>query len=78
MFYTSMVSNSVDVEQALQTAYLSQGGIKAVVWTDVIQIILMIAAILLIAIKGTMDVDGIKNVIQRNLDSGRIEPPKYT
>lgn len=78
MFYTSMVSNSVDVEQALQAAYLSQGGIKAVVWTDVIQIILMIAAILLIAIKGTMDVDGIKNVIQRNLDSGRIEPPKYT
>jgi len=62
----------------MTNSYLSQGGIKAVVWTDVIQIILMIAAILLIAIKGTMDVDGIKNVIQRNLDSGRIEPPKYT
>lgn len=37
----------------------------------------MIAAILLIAIKGTMDVGGITNVIQRNLESGRIEPPKY-
>ncbi|XP_030767891.1 sodium-coupled monocarboxylate transporter 1-like [Sitophilus oryzae] len=57
--------------------YTSMGGIKAVVWTDVIQITLMICALLLVAIKGTLDIGGITNVIQRNLQTGRIEGPNF-
>lgn len=53
-----------------------QGGLQAVVWTDVIQITAMFGAMALVAIKGTIDVGGIGVVWQRNMDSGRIELPK--
>lgn len=46
------------------------------VWTDVIQITAMFGAMALVAIKGTIDVGGFSVVWQRNMDSGRIEPPK--
>ncbi|XP_065162813.1 sodium-coupled monocarboxylate transporter 1-like [Atheta coriaria] len=55
--------------------YTSIGGIKAVVWTDVIQTIIMIGAMLLVAIKGTMDIGGFGLVLDRNLQSNRIELP---
>lgn len=54
-----------------------QGGLQAVVWTDVIQITAMFGAMALVAIKGTIDVGGIGVVWQRNMDSERIEMPKY-
>lgn len=54
-----------------------QGGLQAVVWTDVIQISAMFGAMALVAVKGTMDVGGIGVVWQRNFDSGRISPPEY-
>ncbi|XP_076270720.1 sodium-coupled monocarboxylate transporter 1-like isoform X2 [Rhynchophorus ferrugineus] len=57
--------------------YTSMGGIKAVVWTDVIQIFLMLSALLLVAIKGTLDIGGINNVIIRNINTGRIEGPNF-
>ncbi|CAG9796753.1 unnamed protein product [Diatraea saccharalis] len=53
-----------------------EGGLQAVVWTDVIQITAMFAAMALVAIKGTIDVGGIGVVWQRNMESGRIDPPK--
>lgn len=49
---------------------------KAVVWTDVIQIILMYGTLVLIVIKGTMDVGGLSVVIARNYESGRFEAPE--
>ncbi|KAJ8955547.1 hypothetical protein NQ318_001377 [Aromia moschata] len=55
--------------------YTSTGGLKAVVWTDVIQIVIMFFALILVIVKGTVDVGGIGVVIQRNWDSGRIERP---
>ena len=55
--------------------YTYLGGIKAVVWTDVIQTVIMFGSLFLIVIKGTIDVGGISVVIQRNYDSGRIEAP---
>lgn len=48
------------------------------VWTDVIQITAMFGAMALVAIKGTLDVGGVGVVWQRNLDSQRIEYPKYS
>ncbi|XP_044735644.1 sodium-coupled monocarboxylate transporter 1-like [Chrysoperla carnea] len=55
--------------------YTCVGGIRAVVWTDVIQSFVMYGSILLVVIKGTIDVGGINVVLKRNYDSGRIELP---
>jgi Na+/proline symporter len=56
--------------------YTCIGGIKAVVWTDVIQIILMYGTLALIVIKGTMNVGGLSVVLERNYNSGRFEAPE--
>ncbi|XP_077301650.1 sodium-coupled monocarboxylate transporter 1-like [Arctopsyche grandis] len=55
--------------------YTCMGGLQAVVWTDVLQTIIMFGAIVLIAIKGTFDIGGISVVWSRNWESGRIEAP---
>ncbi|XP_018571163.2 sodium-coupled monocarboxylate transporter 1-like, partial [Anoplophora glabripennis] len=57
--------------------YTSMGGLKGVVWTDVIQIVIMFGAMILVAVKGTLDVGGFKTVFQRNWESGRIEGPNF-
>ena len=53
-----------------------QGGLKAVVWTDVVQTISMLGALLLVAVKGTMEVNGVGEIFQEALKTERIEPPK--
>ncbi|KFB37461.1 hypothetical protein ZHAS_00004598 [Anopheles sinensis] len=58
--------------------YTLVGGIKAVVWTDVIQMFIMIGALILIVIKGTADIGGLSVLIERNMASGRIEPPNFS
>ncbi|KAL1376891.1 hypothetical protein pipiens_016617 [Culex pipiens pipiens] len=55
--------------------YTCVGGLKAVVWTDVIQTVLMFGAMLLIIVKGTYDVGGFSVVMDRAVSSGRIEGP---
>ncbi|XP_058447628.1 sodium-coupled monocarboxylate transporter 1-like [Malaya genurostris] len=55
--------------------YTCVGGMKAVVWTDVVQTVLMFGAILLIIFKGTYDVGGFSVVVDRAVTSGRIESP---
>lgn len=44
--------------------------------TDVIQIMLMYGTLLLIVIKGTINVGGLSVVIERNFQSGRFEAPE--
>ncbi|XP_049538628.1 sodium-coupled monocarboxylate transporter 1-like isoform X2 [Anopheles darlingi] len=58
--------------------YTLVGGIKAVVWTDVIQMFIMIGALILIVIKGTADIGGLGVLIERNMASGRIEGPNFS
>ncbi|XP_053681280.1 sodium-coupled monocarboxylate transporter 1-like [Anopheles nili] len=58
--------------------YTLVGGIKAVVWTDVIQMFIMIGALILIVVKGTSDIGGVGVLIQRNMASGRIEAPSLS
>ena len=53
-----------------------QGGIKAVVWTDTIQIFIIYGSIVGILIKGTVDL-GFDTIWQRNADTDRIEFLKY-
>lgn len=56
--------------------YTCLGGIKAVIWTDVIQIVIMYGVMILIIVKGTLNVGGLGVVIERNWHSGRIEAPE--
>ncbi|KAF2893753.1 hypothetical protein ILUMI_12416 [Ignelater luminosus] len=57
--------------------YTTIGGLKAVVWTDVIQTAFMVGAMILVIIKGTLDVGGIDVVWRRNWESDRIERPNF-
>lgn len=57
--------------------YTCVGGLKAVVWTDVVQLMMMFGAIALVIIKGTIDVGGFGYVWEKALESGRIEGPEY-
>uniref|UniRef100_A0A182XVS5 Sodium-coupled monocarboxylate transporter 1 n=1 Tax=Anopheles stephensi TaxID=30069 RepID=A0A182XVS5_ANOST len=55
--------------------YTSIGGLKAVVWTDVIQSGVTLLALLAVLIKGTYDVGGPAEVLQRNIAGDRLEAP---
>ncbi|EDW15587.1 sodium-coupled monocarboxylate transporter 1 [Drosophila mojavensis] len=55
--------------------YTSMGGLKAVVWTDVVQAVSMLGALALVAIKGSMDIGGASVVVERAWNSNRLEPP---
>ncbi len=50
---------------------------KAVVYTDLVQSIMMFAAMFVVIIKGTYDIGGLEVVINRNLESGRLEWPEF-
>jgi Na+/proline symporter len=52
---------------------LLQGGIKAVVWTDTIQFLMMYGSIIILIVKGVIDVGGPRTVWDRNFNSSRIE-----
>jgi solute carrier family 5 (sodium-coupled monocarboxylate transporter), member 8/12 len=56
--------------------YTCLGGIKAVIWTDVIQIVIMYGVMVLIIVKGTASVGGLGVVLERNWESGRFEAPE--
>ncbi|KAK0176391.1 hypothetical protein PV328_000534 [Microctonus aethiopoides] len=53
--------------------YTTLGGLKAVVWTDTIQTIVMFGGVIIVAILGTINAGGIDEVWRRNEASGRIE-----
>ncbi|XP_040153642.1 sodium-coupled monocarboxylate transporter 1-like [Anopheles arabiensis] len=57
--------------------YTSLGGLKAVVWTDVIQTGIMVGAMIIVIVKGTADVGGLSVVIERNSAGGRFEGPDF-
>ena len=53
--------------------YTSIGGILAVIWTDVLQCVIMILGIIAILIKGTIDAGGSSYVMTTNAKSGRLD-----
>ncbi|XP_066143288.1 sodium-coupled monocarboxylate transporter 1-like isoform X2 [Euwallacea fornicatus] len=53
--------------------YTTLGGLKAVVWTDTIQTIIMFGALVITVIVGTIKVGGVQEVWQRNQQGERIE-----
>lgn len=50
-----------------------QGGMKAVMYTDLIQIFIMFAGMIAIVIKGSLDVGGFTEVWKRAGDGDRLE-----
>ncbi|XP_038051907.1 sodium-coupled monocarboxylate transporter 1-like [Patiria miniata] len=55
------------------TIYTVMGGIKAVMWTDTIQMLLIFATIIIVVIKGNIEMGGVINVWQIAREGGRIE-----
>ncbi|XP_037950756.1 sodium-coupled monocarboxylate transporter 1-like [Teleopsis dalmanni] len=60
------------------TIYTCMGGIKGVIWTDVLQSLIMISSIAFVVIKGTMNLGGLGVVYERNLASDRLVAPEMT
>ncbi|CAN7997030.1 unnamed protein product [Ixodes hexagonus] len=58
---------------AVCTFYTSIGGIKAIVMADVFMSFIKYASIVLLAVKGTLDVGGPAIVFQKNLSTGRLQ-----
>jgi Na+/proline symporter len=54
-----------------------QGGLKAVVWTDTLQQIVMMGSSIVVMILGILAVGGLDVMWQRNIDGDRIEFFKY-
>ncbi|XP_052890854.1 sodium-coupled monocarboxylate transporter 1-like [Anopheles moucheti] len=57
--------------------YTSIGGLKAVVWTDVIQSGVTLLALLAVLIKGILDIGGPAEVLERNVVGERLEAPIF-
>ncbi|XP_022088819.1 solute carrier organic anion transporter family member 1B2-like isoform X2 [Acanthaster planci] len=55
------------------TIYTVIGGIKAVIWTDAIQMLLIFATIVVVIIKGSLEMGGIGNVWRIAQEGGRIQ-----
>lgn len=53
--------------------YTVIGGLKAVIWTDTLQVVIMYVALLIPIIQGDIDVGGAAEVWRRNYESGRVE-----
>ncbi|GBN92023.1 Sodium-coupled monocarboxylate transporter 2, partial [Araneus ventricosus] len=51
--------------------YCSLGGLKAVIWTDVFQTILMWIPLIAITVKGTLDI-GFREILNMNTEGGRM------
>ncbi|KAG7158326.1 Sodium-coupled monocarboxylate transporter 2-like 2 [Homarus americanus] len=53
--------------------YTTLGGMKAVLWTDALQTLIMYGSMMFVIIKGAIDIGGFDVVWQRNADSGRAQ-----
>ena len=50
-----------------------QGGIKAVIWTDVFQAVVMLMGFLAVTIQGSIDLGGFSNAWRIAEENGRID-----
>lgn len=60
------------------TTYTALGGIRAVMWTDVFQMLIIYASMIAVVVKGTIDVGGAKVVFERAIEGHRFALPPLT
>jgi sodium-coupled monocarboxylate transporter 8/12 len=63
---------SILIIGSVATFYTTIGGIKAVIWTDFFQMIVMISGVIVIIVKGLYDLGGIERMWQINAAGGRL------
>ena len=51
---------------------ISQGGLKAVIWTDTFQMFIVLGGLLAVIVKGTMEVGGVKAVLDLAEEHGKL------
>ena len=57
--------------------YFFQGGMKAVIWTDVFMFVVIEATIILVLTMGSIEAGGISRVWQINKDAGRLDVLRF-
>ncbi|XP_034140091.1 sodium-coupled monocarboxylate transporter 1-like isoform X1 [Drosophila guanche] len=72
------VAKIVPMTSMVCILYTSVGGIKGVVWTDVIQGFVMIGSMAFVIVKGTLDLGGLNVVLDRNRQFERLVGPDIT
>ncbi|XP_070137118.1 sodium-coupled monocarboxylate transporter 1 isoform X1 [Drosophila bipectinata] len=72
------VSTIVPLTSFICILYTSVGGIKGVVWTDVIQGFVMIGSMAFVIVQGTIDLGGLGVVLDRNRQFDRLIVPEMT
>lgn len=60
------------------TIYCCVGGIKAVLWTDLFQSVLMFVSLIIVIVRGTIILGGFDNVMKAALDGGRINMNEFS
>ncbi|KAF6207055.1 hypothetical protein GE061_018293 [Apolygus lucorum] len=53
--------------------YTTVGGLKAVVWTDTLQSILMVGSLIVVMVAGTFHVGGLSKILEVSAEGGRLE-----
>lgn len=77
LFITFLLSVPLSKDNCVVWLCMMQGGLKAVLWTDVFQSFIMLASLLIIAGKGLSDIGGFSIVWERVSEYGRLEVLKY-
>ncbi|XP_055907645.1 sodium-coupled monocarboxylate transporter 2-like isoform X2 [Eupeodes corollae] len=54
--------------------YTMLGGVKAVVWTDVVQALVMVGSVILVAVMGVHAVGGLGKLVENSIAGGRLQP----
>ena len=67
------INTSVIVVGVICAFYTSVGGIKAVIWTDVLQCILMFLGVAIVIVQGCIELGGFSEAIRITQEGGRLK-----
>lgn len=67
-----VVSIGITFVQKRSKPKLLQGGLKAVIWTDVFQFLVMISGLLAVIIRGSIELGGFTNIWRISSEGGRL------
>lgn len=74
-----MKSYALSSDMKIQNVFFhvySKGGLKAVMWTDAFQMIIVFAGLMTLIIKATIEVGGIAKVFEKASAGGKLEIDK--